>query len=233
MEILLRDRTTNQPQSVHSGRGGKSIAHDGWEAKSPLTSRLHRTAGYPPPVWRGTVSSAQHPRLGTLDRPAPARALPPVWHNMAPGALDHAGSHRGARSERHLVRPPRGRVGQGAPEVGALVPRRAAPLALGAPLPQPGNARRPLAFETAQDPVVHQAQGGLLLVPVAQRRGGPSPWDGLPQGAPRAGRDRWPPALAGCPAGWRPSHQPQEGLGRLRMAPGPGRRHPATGLRGG
>src|SRR5215468_12199169 len=42
METLLRDRTTNQPRSVHSGRGGKSIAHDGWEAKSPLTSRLHR-----------------------------------------------------------------------------------------------------------------------------------------------------------------------------------------------
>ena len=37
MEILLRDRTTNQPRSVHSGRGGKSIAHDGWEAKSPMT----------------------------------------------------------------------------------------------------------------------------------------------------------------------------------------------------
>jgi hypothetical protein len=36
METLLRDRTTNQPRSVHSGRGGKSIAHDGWEAKSPV-----------------------------------------------------------------------------------------------------------------------------------------------------------------------------------------------------
>ena len=85
MEILLRDRTTNQPRLVHSGRGGKSIAHNGWEAKSPLTGRPHRiaailaydaapavgstprhpggvlhTAGYPPPVWRGTVSGAQH-----------------------------------------------------------------------------------------------------------------------------------------------------------------------------
>jgi hypothetical protein len=78
METLLRDRTTNQPRSVHSGRGGKSIAHDGWEAKSSMASRLHRvpailahhvapavgntprqyggvlrTAAYPPPVWRG------------------------------------------------------------------------------------------------------------------------------------------------------------------------------------
>jgi hypothetical protein len=38
MEILLHDRTTNQPRAVHSGRGGKSIAHDGWEAKSIVTS---------------------------------------------------------------------------------------------------------------------------------------------------------------------------------------------------
>src|SRR5262245_16767578 len=36
MEILLRDRTTNQPRSVYSGRGGKSIAHDGWKAKAPM-----------------------------------------------------------------------------------------------------------------------------------------------------------------------------------------------------
>src|SRR5262249_40747157 len=34
METLLHKRTTNQPRSVHSGRGDKSIAHDGWEAKS-------------------------------------------------------------------------------------------------------------------------------------------------------------------------------------------------------
>ena len=61
MGTLLIDRTTNQPRSVHSGRGGKSIAYDSWEAKLPPTSRLHRTAGYPPPSWQGTVSSAQHP----------------------------------------------------------------------------------------------------------------------------------------------------------------------------
>ena len=42
MGILLIDRTTNQPRSVHSGRGGTSIAHGGWEAKSPLTGDLEK-----------------------------------------------------------------------------------------------------------------------------------------------------------------------------------------------
>jgi hypothetical protein len=37
METLLHDRTTNQPRSVDSGHGGKSITHDGWEAKSTVT----------------------------------------------------------------------------------------------------------------------------------------------------------------------------------------------------
>jgi hypothetical protein len=39
METLLHERTTNQPRSVHSGRGDKSIAYDGWEAKSTVTGR--------------------------------------------------------------------------------------------------------------------------------------------------------------------------------------------------
>jgi hypothetical protein len=39
MAILLRDRTSNQPRSVHSGRGDTSIAHDGWEAKAPVTAQ--------------------------------------------------------------------------------------------------------------------------------------------------------------------------------------------------
>ena len=39
MEILLRDRTSNQPRSVHSEHGDKSIAHDGWEAKVPVTAQ--------------------------------------------------------------------------------------------------------------------------------------------------------------------------------------------------
>jgi hypothetical protein len=101
METLLHERTTNQPRSVHSGRGGKSIAHDGWEAKSPMVSGLHhvpailahhaapavgstprqygvvlRTAGYPPPVWRGTVSSAQHP-CAALERLVHSRFVIP------------------------------------------------------------------------------------------------------------------------------------------------------------
>ena len=40
MGTLLIDRTTNQPRSVHSGRGGSSIAQGGWEAKSPVMGDL-------------------------------------------------------------------------------------------------------------------------------------------------------------------------------------------------
>jgi hypothetical protein len=42
MGTLLIDRTTNQPRSVHSGRGGSSIAHGGWEAKSPVMGDLEK-----------------------------------------------------------------------------------------------------------------------------------------------------------------------------------------------
>jgi hypothetical protein len=73
MEILLCDRTTSQPRSVHSERGGKSIAHDGWEAKAPLTSRLHRIAailaydaapavGSTPCQYGGVLRTAGYPR---------------------------------------------------------------------------------------------------------------------------------------------------------------------------
>jgi hypothetical protein len=79
METLLRDRTTNQPRSVHSGRGGKSIAHDGWEAKPPLTNRLHRiaailaydaapAAGSTPRQYGGVLRTAGYPPILAGDR---------------------------------------------------------------------------------------------------------------------------------------------------------------------
>jgi hypothetical protein len=42
MGTLLINRPTNQPRSVHSGRGSSSIAHGGWEAKSPVRSDLEK-----------------------------------------------------------------------------------------------------------------------------------------------------------------------------------------------
>jgi hypothetical protein len=42
MGTLLINRTTNQPRSVHSGRGHTSIAHGGWQAKSSVTGDLEK-----------------------------------------------------------------------------------------------------------------------------------------------------------------------------------------------
>ncbi len=42
MATLLIDRTTNQPRSVHSGHGDTSIAHGGWQAKSPVRGDLEK-----------------------------------------------------------------------------------------------------------------------------------------------------------------------------------------------
>jgi hypothetical protein len=67
METLLRDRTTSQPRSVHSGRGSKSIAHDGGEAKASVTAQ--GCAGLDVPL--ASQGSCSFPQLFT-----PTLALP-------------------------------------------------------------------------------------------------------------------------------------------------------------
>ena len=71
METLLYDRTTNQPRSVHSGRGDKSIAHGDWEAK----------ARSPPPwPWRdgvGAGPSGPFPATASTEGHSLTCPLPP------------------------------------------------------------------------------------------------------------------------------------------------------------
>src|SRR6516165_2042976 len=144
------------------------------------------------------AAHVQH-RLRTLDRPAHARALHPVFNKMATGSLDHSGSNRVARGEIHIVMHPMGIVFKVATDFGQLVPLLASQLAFGAHLPKPGHYRRHLAFEQAQDPVVHKAQGLLLIATVEQMRGVPYPWGGMQQVKNLDGRDLWQHALAGVP----------------------------------
>src|SRR5205809_6798433 len=80
---------------------------------------------------------------------------------------------------------------------GQLFSLLAPQLALRPHLPKPGNDRTHLAFEKAQDPVVHKAQGLLLIATVEQMRGVPSPWGGMPQVEHCNRLGRWEHTLAG------------------------------------
>src|SRR6266700_1282927 len=98
----------------------------------------------------------QH-RLGTLDSPAHARALHPVFDKVATRPLDDPRGNGIACRQIHIVTHAMGIVVEVGTNFDQLFSLLAPQLALRTHLPKPGNDRTHLAFEKAQDPVVHFA----------------------------------------------------------------------------